>query len=292
MPNNETIKAFALEAVGCTYVYGATGQKCTPSYRKARMEQYPNSASAIKKNCPVLSGKTSTCDGCKYNGKKAYDCAQLSRYAATAAGLELPSGASSQWKKGDWAQKGTIDTLPLHQVCFLYLERASAKPMGHTGVYLGDGTAVDARGHSAGVVHAALDDVGWTHWAILNGQEIEPEPEEKTETGEGETHMLKFRVTGTRLALRKEPTTSAPLVKKSGKDVRMDTGTEIMGDPVNAEWVKVSFNGLTGYSMAKYLQAVRPVHPNPPTVEIPSEEPSDSEKLEILWNWYKKEVGA
>lgn len=287
MSVNEKIKAFALEAVGCTYVYGATGQKCTPAYRRARAEQYPGSADAIRKNCQVLSGKSATCYGCKYNGKKAYDCAQLTRYAAKAAGLDLPSGASSQWKKGDWAQQGTIDTLPLHQPCFLYLERESANPMGHTGIYMGDGTAIDARGHSSGVVHCALSDVKWTHWALLNGQEIENEPAKE------EGNMAKYIVTGTRLALRQGPTTSAPLVKRSnGNDVRMKTGTEIMGEPANAEWVKVTYEDMTGYSMAKYLQEVEPVKETPPADDEPEHELTDKEKLDVLWAWYEssKEV--
>ena len=79
--------------------------------RRQQAEQYPTMANAIRKNCPVLSGKQETCDGCKYQGKKAYDCAQVTRLSAKAAELTLPSGASSQWNKGDWAQKGAIDTL-------------------------------------------------------------------------------------------------------------------------------------------------------------------------------------
>lgn len=102
MKVNEIIKAFALESVGCPYIYGGTGQKCTPDYRKARIEQYPSCENNIVKNCPVLSKSASSCAGCKYNGKKAYDCAQLTKYAAKAAGLTLPSGASSQWNNADW----------------------------------------------------------------------------------------------------------------------------------------------------------------------------------------------
>lgn len=285
MTNNEKIKAFVLEAVGCPYVYGATGQKCTAAYRRARMEQYPGSAEAIKKNCQVLSGKSTTCYGCKYNGKKAYDCAQLTRFAAKAIGAEIPSGATSQWNKVDWAQKGALDSLPLHQVCFLYLERDGK--MGHTGVYLGDGTVIDARGHSAGVVHRKLDDVQWTHWALLKQQEIEPAPDKAPE--KEETNMSKYIVTGTRLALRRSPSTSAPLVQRNGRDVRMDTGTEIYGEPFNNEWAKVAYDGLTGYSMVKFLQLVEEV--KPPQLEapeIPEEELTDKEKLDRLWNLHLK----
>lgn len=279
MTVNEKIKAFALDAVGCTYVYGATGQKCTPAYRKARAEQYPDSASAITKNCPVLSGRADSCAGCQYNGRKAYDCAQLTRYAAKAAGLDLPSGASSQWKKGDWAQKGPIETLPANQVCFLYIERDSADPMGHTGVYLGDGTAVDARGHSSGVVHWSADDVNWTHWAVLTGQEIVPEDEGI------EKRKALYTVTGNRLALRAQPDTGAAVL------LRIDNGVMAEGELVNADWVKITYAGRVGYCMAKYLEETVPIE-EPPVEEQPEAEPTDAEKLATLWAWYKKQTGG
>ncbi len=173
MKKSDIIKKWALERVGSPYVYGGTGKECTPDYRKARAEQYPSYAANIKNNCPVLSGKQGSCAGCKYNGKRCYDCAQLTRYAAKAAGLELPSGASSQWNKAAWAEKGVIAKMPTDKVCFLYKEKPSASPMGHTGIYLGDGTACDARGHAYGVKHGDVSGYAWTHYAILAGMDDE-----------------------------------------------------------------------------------------------------------------------
>jgi hypothetical protein len=173
MKRREAIKQWALDQVGCPYVYGGTGNPCVPSYRKARMDQYPDYASAIKKNCPVLSGKQSACSGCKYNGKPCYDCAQLTRYAAAAAGLSLPSGASSQWKSEAWKEKGIIDDMPRGEVCFLYKHTTNGNPMGHTGIYLGDGTACDARGHASGVMHVDVESYKWTHYAVLPGMDDE-----------------------------------------------------------------------------------------------------------------------
>lgn len=171
--NSQKIAQYALDNVGGPYIFGGTAKECTPSYRRARINQYPEYEAKITKNCPVLSGKQATCDGCKYQGKKAHDCAQLTRYAAQAAGLTLPSGATSQWNKGDWAAKGEIDTLPRNVVAFVYKE--SSGKMQHTGVYLGDGTAADSRGHDYGVLHKSVDSYKWTHWAILNGMELPSE---------------------------------------------------------------------------------------------------------------------
>lgn len=277
MSINEKIREFALNTVGCAYVYGATGQTCTPSYRKARMEQYPSYANAIKNNCPAIKSGSGSCTGCKYKGRKAYDCAQLSRYAAKAGGLTLPSGASSQWKRGDWAVTGTIDTLPKGSVCFVYLEREGSNPMGHVGVYMGDGTVVDARGHASGAVHRALSDVGWTHWGMLNGQEIDA-------SMPAETTAQMYTVTGSRLALRSDMSTSSAVL------LRMDTGTIVTGEAAGAKWCRVSYAGKTGYAMAKHLRAVAAEKTEDPTPTEPEAELTDADRLDILWAWYQKEV--
>lgn len=166
----EQVRRWALEQVGAPYIYGGIGRKCTPKYREQQIKQYPRYEDAIRKYCPVLSGAQEVCSGCKYNGRMAFDCAQLTRRAAEAAGLTLPSGANSQLIKGDWLLTGPIDTLPLNRVAFLYRRDAAGKAQ-HTGIYLGDGTVVDARGHASGVVRNKLREYGWTDWRILNGQD-------------------------------------------------------------------------------------------------------------------------
>ena len=184
------IAEYALAQVGGAYIYGATARECTPAYRRARISQYPEFKSSITKYCPVLSGKQDTCAGCKYQGKKAHDCAQLSRYAAKAAGLTLPSGASSQWRKGDWAEKGSIADMPLDKVCFVYREDEDSNPMAHVGVYLGDGRTVDSRSHAKGTLLTKLEDYRWTHYARLRGMDDEytdEVPEQETITDQRDT---------------------------------------------------------------------------------------------------------
>lgn len=189
----QIIADYATSKLGCAYIYGGYGEKkCTPVFRRERAKAYPAQKSNITKNCPVLSGKQSACDGCKWEGKQAYDCAQLTRYACKAAGTELVSGANSQWNKVAWASRGDISTLPdVPGVILYYMNKSGI--MTHTGVYIGGGFAVEARGAKYGVVKTAVKDRAWTHWAalpgVLNGAEIivvpvEPEakPEQKTET--------------------------------------------------------------------------------------------------------------
>lgn len=170
---SQAIVDYASKHVGGPYIMGATAEKCTPKYRRSLAEgRSKDYADKITDNCPVLSGKQDDCDGCKWQGMIAHDCAQLTRHAAEAAGLSLPSGATSQWQDGDWAAKGLIATLPRGYVCILYHRKnGSDSVMSHTGVYIGDGLTIDSRGHKDGTVLSRVDDYPWTHWAILRGME-------------------------------------------------------------------------------------------------------------------------
>lgn len=164
----EAARNYVLAQLKAAYVYGGTGQRCTPKYRQARMAQYPKHADAIQNNCPVLSGRQTSCSGCKHDGELAFDCAQLSRRAAEAAGIAFPSGSTSQWRNVQWAITGTIDTLPPELFAFLYRVRPDGS-VPHTGTYTGDEYTVDARGHASGVVHEKLGKYPWTHWGIPEG---------------------------------------------------------------------------------------------------------------------------
>lgn len=173
MTKPEIVRAWCAQRVGCPYIYGGTGKPCTPDYREARMKQYPAYAAKIKRNCPRLSGAAKTCADCKWCdpetgiGKQAYDCAQLSRWAMDAVGIQLVSGANSQWERTSWDIRGKIDGLPRDRVALVFREDEGR--MGHVGIYQGDGTVIHAKGHDYGVVRQKIEDVKFTHWGIPYG---------------------------------------------------------------------------------------------------------------------------
>lgn len=167
------VKNWLKKRIGNPYIMGGTGKTCTVAYREARAAQYPASAANIKANCPQMkSGKYGGCDGCRWAsmgvGKQAYDCAQLTRYAMAEIGINLVSGSNSQWNKTEWALTGEMDSLPKDALCLLF-RRDADKKMGHTGIYMGDGTAIHARGHAYGVVQNGIEESRWTHWGIPVG---------------------------------------------------------------------------------------------------------------------------
>ena len=135
---NEKAAEKALSLVGQGYIYGAKGQTCSPAFRNQQAKQYPEQAAKILG------------EGAKWDGMPVWDCAQLTRAVAKAAGVALVSGATSQWNQTDWAAKGVMDTLPASETVFVF--RQSDGRMQHTGVSLGDGTCVHARGTAQGVI--------------------------------------------------------------------------------------------------------------------------------------------
>lgn len=169
----EAMTARATALLGSGYIYGATGWICTRARMDQQARQYPQYANLIYKYGP------------KWLGLPCYDCAQLTRTVAREASVSLPSGSSSQWRaQGIWAQTGTIDTLPDEAGIFLFT-RTGAQ-MTHTGVSIGSGEEIDARGHAYGVVRRKIEDTSFTHWARLNidyeapaGSE-NPQPEQTT----------------------------------------------------------------------------------------------------------------
>lgn len=174
----ETVKAWCIEQVGCPYIWGATKQACTPKYRRARindlMADYPQYAKMIKENCPQLMGWETSCAMCKWakdgTGRLAYDCAQLTRFALDTVGIALVSGANSQWQKTAYVIKGEIKDMPKN-LLFLVYRQDDDKRMHHTGVYMGDGWVIHAKGHAYGVVREQLDNINkpMTHYGIPAG---------------------------------------------------------------------------------------------------------------------------
>lgn len=224
--------AFALAHVGDGYIYGSTGWTCSPARREQQAKQYPEYQNNILNV------------GAKWDGKTCWDCATFTRACAKAGGATLPSGATSQWRSGAWAVKGTIDQLPEGAVAMLY--RQKGKIMQHTGLYLGDGTVIDARGTKYGVMHQARDKYAWSHYAIPKGWSGA-----KEEKGEDQTvqTMVVTANSGNTVNLRTRPDTASPVLAK----VPIDEAVQVLG--VEDDWATIQRDGVTGYMMAQYLKA-------------------------------------
>ena len=133
------IVEFAISKIGCGYIYGATGWICTAKRRLEQAAQYPEYADTI------LTGRKGGM-GMQVLLTALSSCAPLSKL-----GIKPPSGATSQYNADIWEDKGEISTMPDIPGIILYRQTADKK-MQHTGIYIGGGEVVDARGHKYGVM--------------------------------------------------------------------------------------------------------------------------------------------
>lgn len=160
----------AQKEAGGAYVFAALGEKCTPGNRRTYANRKPAHAAAITRSCPVLSGTASSCSGCRYNGKRIFDCRGFtSVMLKEVTGRYLKGGgATSQWNDdSNWEEKGTLDSLP-DKPCVLFSRSSKdAKVMSHTGLYLGNDLVAQSGGYGGTGVHIGpLRRQHWTHWAI------------------------------------------------------------------------------------------------------------------------------
>ena len=228
----------ALSLVGQGYIYGAKGQTCSPVFRQQQAAQYPGQADNILGT------------GAKWDGKPVWDCAQLTRACAKEGGVSLVSGATSQWNKTDWNEYGPIETIPEGETVFLYRQQnENGTVMQHTGVALGDGTCVHARGTAYGVVRQQVDEYPWTHWARPDW------PEEKEEDTMAATATV-TAPTGT-VNMRVSPSRSANLIDRLTIGTVVEVTAEVRagdGEP----WRQIRYNGREGWMMAQFLTLHNP----------------------------------
>lgn len=155
----------ARSQLGGPYVFGAWGSECTPSMRKKYAGYNPQHEPNIRKACPVLSGKQSSCAGCKWQGRLAFDCRGFTHWALLQAGIKIDgAGATSQYNtKANWAERGTIDAMP-DLVCCVFKHKDGK--MNHTGLHIGGGKIIHC---STTVKEGKTTDRGWTHYAVPAG---------------------------------------------------------------------------------------------------------------------------
>lgn len=156
----EVIEA-ANSQVGSPYVFGAWGEYCTPANRRKRARSdHPT----IVSKCQVLNGSKSSCDGCRYQGDRMFDCRGFTHWCLEQAGIKIDGqGATSQYNTDtNWLEKGDIADMP-ECVCCVFVANGNKKE--HTGLYISTGETIEC---SAGVQRKSLDK-RWTHYAIPKG---------------------------------------------------------------------------------------------------------------------------
>lgn len=231
---------YCTSKLGCGYIYGTSGQIATAALIDRQKKQYESI------DVSVVS---------KWIGKQVYDCAGFTRMAMLNVGIKIVSGATSQWNATNWAERGTIDTLPKDKVCLLY-RATSPTNMQHTGVYCGDGYVIDARGSRNGVIKSKLESYAWTHWGIPVGL-YDGQTEENIEVINVLYNAKVIAKSGSTVNFRKEPKAGAYCLAK----IPLGEIVEVL-EQTDDIWSKIAWDNQTGYMMSAYLEKIDNIEDN------------------------------
>lgn len=161
---DEIIRKVSRSTIGWPYVFGAWGEECTPAGRRRRINSdHPTIVSA----CQVLSDKSKSCSGCKWNlPVRMFDCRGFLKWVMEQVGILISGqGCTSQWNtKANWVIRGKISEMPKDKICAIFTGTESKK--NHVGIYLGDGSTIEC---SSGVQWFEKMKSKWTYYAIPAG---------------------------------------------------------------------------------------------------------------------------
>lgn len=193
--------------------------------------------------------------GDKWIGHYVTDCSGLFYWAFKELGGYMYHGSNTMWDKycvsqGKLSKGKRTDGKELKPGTAVFVLKGTSD-RSHVGLYIGNGIVIEASGTQAGVIQTKIDNSKWAEWGELKGVDydssssstVDPTPAPVDNTTPAGKSAL---VIGTRLALRSAPSTSASII------TRVNTGerVQLLDD---TEWVKVKYQGKTGYMMAKYL---------------------------------------
>lgn len=138
------------------YVYGTWGNVLTESLLTEKVRQYPTDVGENESfiRSSYMGGRVTDCIGlikgyCWYNGD--------SDFAYNSNGMP-DVGANRLFDEAD--EKGDISTIPEIPGIAVWAD-------GHIGVYIGDGTVIEAMSTKDGVKMTRVEDRPWTHWCKI-----------------------------------------------------------------------------------------------------------------------------
>lgn len=157
------------------YWYGTFIQKCTNDLYKRKCVQYPEHYTA--KRAPryeIDIAQNRVCCDCVGMIKGFMWGASDGKVVYASNGIPDKSAEGlEKWAISQGAEHGTIKTLPEERGVILV-------KTGHTGTYVGNGYAVEAKGFDDDIVKTRIADRGWLRWYKMPGLKYKEKPEVNT----------------------------------------------------------------------------------------------------------------
>lgn len=239
------------------YILTATHTKWTQALQNQKVEfmvknfgsDWKNNASA-KKN----SSYTAALYGSKWIGHWVTDCSGLFAWSFKELGGYMYHGSNTMWKKYCVSQGKLVngkrdDGKELKPGTAVFVLKGTSD-RSHVGLYIGNGTVIEASGTQTGVITSSITNKKWCEWGELKGVDYNNKDTDYNDKG-GDSVMPE-PVTGSavvndvRVALRSAPSTSATVLTRVNKGERV----QVLEDKT---WTKVSYQGKTGWMMTKFL---------------------------------------
>lgn len=155
MKTNKGLIEYCLAQIGLPYWYGTFGQTGSASLYNSKKQQYPKYYTAS--------------DFASQYGKRVHDCVGLikgylwSDSATSAPKYNASQDVSASGMYYKCNKKGAISTFDRVKGRLVF-KGSSPSNITHVGVYIGDDTVVEAKGHAYGVVKSKFSTSNWTYW--------------------------------------------------------------------------------------------------------------------------------
>lgn len=197
--------------------------------------------SAAKNN----SSYTAAMYGSKWIGQWVTDCSGLFYWAFKELGGYMYHGSNTMWNKycvakGKLVNGARSDGQPLKPGTAVFVLK-NGSDRSHVGLYIGNGTVIEASGTKTGVITTKITNTKWAEWGELKGVEYEQQ-----EVAPVAPEVGSAVVNDKKVALRQYPSTNATILTRVEQGQRV----QVLSDNT---WTKVSYQGKTGYMMTKFL---------------------------------------
>ena len=227
---------YARSKVGCGYCWATYGQTMSEKLLSNLVAEYGES-------------KIQPAKQRKYNmGKQVFDCAGLVAKAYNQVGIKPYTGATGNWNKLKYAQKGRLSEMPRDKVAILF--NGDGTNMKHTGIYIKNDRFVHAKGTDYGVLEESMSAYPWTHFGIPTGlytkDDIGPDPTPKNYPFKGKV----IASSGSTVNLRNKPSKSGSILKQ----VKLKEIVTVIGE--ENEWYHVNYEEFQGYMMKKFVEKI------------------------------------
>lgn len=232
------------------YILNTWHTKWTQSLQTQKvnyMENKYGSAWKTSDNAKKDSSYTAAMYGSRWIGRYVTDCSGLFYWAFKELGGYMYHGSNTMWNKycvnkGKLVGGRRADGLELKSGTAVFVLK-NGSDRSHVGLYIGNGTVIEASGTQVGVITTQITNKKWAEWGELKGVDYN-----NTSTpAKEETPVLTKNATvnATRVALRSGPSTNSTII------LRVDKGETVQIE--EEEWTKVSYKGKEGYMMTKFL---------------------------------------